>query len=200
MIRAAKIHNSDITAETSANYLFFTDADYTSLGSRIKCNPAVKTSRDRDALREALADGVIDTIGSDHAPHLLSEKEAPYAKAPSGVPSIQHSLSAVFTVCRQDGIPFERIASVFSEKISSMLGIIGKGLLKEGMDADLTVIAPDKEFTVKKEDLAYKCGWSPYEGMILNAPVEMVFLGGELAVKDGKVLLPSPTGKPLIFR
>ncbi|MBQ3881009.1 MAG: amidohydrolase family protein [Bacteroidales bacterium] len=200
MIRAAKIHNSDITAETSANYLFFTEADYTSLGSRIKCNPAVKTSRDRDALREALADGVIDTIGSDHAPHLLSEKEAPYTKAPSGVPSIQHSLSAVFTVCRQDGIPFERIASVFSEKISSMLGIIGKGLLKEGMDADLTVIAPDKEFTVKKEDLAYKCGWSPYEGMILNAPVEMVFLGGELAVKDGKVLLPSPTGKPLIFR
>ena len=106
-------------------------------------------------------------------------------------------------VASKPNSPLPRVtkrSTVFSERISSMLGISGKGCLKEGMDADLTVIDPDKEFTVKKEDIAYKCGWSPYEGMILNAPVEMVFIGGDLAVKDGRTLLSSPTGKPLIFR
>ncbi|MBQ9712031.1 MAG: amidohydrolase family protein [Bacteroidales bacterium] len=200
MIRAAKIHNPLITAETSANYLLFTDADYSSLGAKVKCNPSVKSSRDREALREALRDGVIDTIGSDHAPHLLSEKDAPYRKCPSGVPSIQHSLPAVFTVCMEEDIPLTRIPSLFSEKAASMFGISGKGFLRPGMDADLTVIDKDAIFTVRKEDLAYKCGWSPYEGMTFSAPVQSVFLHGEKVVGDGHITIPSPTGKELLYR
>ena len=200
MIRAAKIHNSDITAETSANYLLFTDEDYAAKGSLVKCNPAIKSSRDRDALREALSDGTIDTIGSDHAPHLLSEKKAPYRTAPSGVPSIQHSLSAVFTICHEDGIPLTRMASVFSEKAASMFGISGKGFIKAGLDADLTVLDPERSFTVSKEDLAYKCGWSPYEGMTLGYPVDSVFLGGEQVISEGKLIIEEPTGKRLIFK
>ena len=199
MIRAAKIHNKEITAETSANYLTFSEEDYGRLESRVKCNPAIKSPRDREALREAVRDGIIDTIGSDHAPHLASEKDAVYTKAPSGVPSIQHSIPAVLSVFKEEGISLTRAASLFSEKAASMFGMDDRGFLKVGMRADLTVVDPDKPFIVRKEDFAYKCGWSPYEGMELSSPVEMVFLGGEKAVENGKVILRSPTGKPVIF-
>ena len=242
MIRAAKIHNPEITAETSANYLWFCDEDYDSLKGRVKCNPAIKTAADREALRKGLAEGVIDTLGSDHAPHLLSEKEMPYLKCPSGLPSIQQSLSVAITAAKafNEGkneeedtlLTLSRITSAFSERPAEIMGIKDRGFLKIGYFADLVVIDVNREYSVKNalaaagagvavaaavtagvtaevtagadreysvNDVAYKCGWSPYDGITLKTPVEMVFLNGSPVVSSARLIAPSPTGHALEF-
>ena len=178
MVRAAKLNNPDIVAETSCNYLWFSNEDYSRLGSRVKCNPSVKTSADREALRRGLAEGIIDTIGSDHAPHLLSEKDAKYGKAPSGLPTIQQSLPVLLTIAAQEEIPLTRIASVFSEKASEIYKL-NTGKIAEGYAADLVIFDKEKEFTVKAEDQHTKCGWSPYEGETLKGVIETVLIDGE---------------------
>lgn len=177
MARAAKLNNPDIVAETSCNYLWFSNEDYSRLGSKVKCNPSVKTASDRDALRRGLAEGLIDTIGSDHAPHLLSEKNAKYCKAPSGLPTIQQSLPVLLTIAAQEDIPLTRIASVFSEKASEIYGL-NTGRIAKGYAADLVIFNKDKEFTVKAEDLKGKCGWSPFEGETLKGAIETVLVDG----------------------
>ena len=232
MIRAAKLHNPRITAETSANYLWFCDEDYDRLKGRVKCNPAVKGAADREALRKGLAEGVIDTIGSDHAPHLLSEKEAPYLRCPSGLPSIQQSLAVVLTAAdifnkgKEDSrcltLTLSRIASAFSERPAEILGIKDRGSLKAGNFADLVVIDPGREYSVKNalaaagagvaagvaagadqeysvKDVAYKCGWSPYEGTTLRGVIDRVFLNGKQVVTDSRLLPDSPSGQALAF-
>lgn len=177
MARAAKLNNPDIVAETSCNYLWFSNEDYSRLGSKVKCNPSVKTASDRDALRRGLAEGLIDTIGSDHAPHLLSEKNAKYSKAPSGLPTIQQSLPVLLTIAAQEDIPLTRIASVFSEKASEIYGL-NTGRIAKGYAADLVIFDKDQEFTVKAEDLKGKCGWSPFEGETLKGAIETVLVDG----------------------
>lgn len=204
MIRAAKQYNPEITAETSANYLWFCDEDYERLGSKVKCNPAIKTAKDRKALRKALKDGVIDTIGSDHAPHLLSEKDRPYLTCPSGMPSVQQELSVLLTVAAEEDIPLTTIASVMSEKASEMFGIDRRGCIREGWRADLIVIDTNKEFTVGESDegaagAAYKCSWTPYEGARLRGMVEDVYLNGRLVVKGGRLLDDIPYGEGLAY-
>lgn len=205
MIRAAKQYNQEITAETSANYLWFCDKDYDRLGSRVKCNPAIKTATDRAALRNALKDGVIDTIGSDHAPHLKEEKARPYLTCPSGMPSIQQEVAVLLTVADEEQIPLTRIASVLSEKISDMLGIEGRGKIQTGYKADLIIIDPKKEFTVGESDkgnagISYKCGWSPYEGSKLKGWVEDIYLNGTLTVQNGHLITEMAAGQRLEFR
>ena len=177
MVRAAKTNNPDIVAETSCNYLWFCNEDYERLGSHLKCNPAVKTSQDRAALREGLASGLIDTIGSDHAPHLLSEKEGGYLKAPSGLPSIQQSLPVLLTIAHEDGIPLTRITSVFSEKAADIYGL-KRGKIRRGYEADLVVFDYNKEFIVRDQDQLSKCGWSPYSGVTLRGVIEHVLIDG----------------------
>ncbi len=177
MVRAAKLNNPDIIAETSCNYLWFTNKDYDRLGSKVKCNPSVKTSQDRDALREALANGTIDTIGSDHAPHLLSEKDAQYTKAPSGLPTIQQSLPVLLTIAHECEIPLTRIASVFSEKASELYSL-NRGKILKGYEADLVIFDNEKTFVVKAEDQKSKCGWTPYEGETLRGEIKAVYLNG----------------------
>ena len=178
MVRAAKLNNPEIVAETSCNYLWFSNEDYSRMGSRVKCNPSVKTVDDREALRRGLAEGIIDTIGSDHAPHLLSEKDAKYGKAPSGLPTIQQSLPVLLTIAAQEEIPLTRIASVFSEKASEIYKL-NTGKIAEGYAADLVIFDKEKEFTVKAEDQHTKCGWSPYEGETLKGVIETVLVDGE---------------------
>lgn len=187
MVRAAKSNNPDIIAETSCNYLWFCNEDYERMGSRLKCNPSVKTSADRDALREALANGLIDTIGSDHAPHLPAEKEGTYTKAPSGLPSIQQSLPVLLTIAREEEIPLTRIAAVFSENASDLYRL-DRGKIKPGYDADIVVFDKEKTFTVRNEDQYSKCGWSPYDGETLYGTIEAVFVGGNIIYKDGKFI------------
>ena len=182
MIAEAKLLNPLITAETSANYLWFCDSDYDRLGGRLKCNPAIKSSRDRSALIEGLKSGVIDTLGSDHAPHLPAEKDKPYLECPSGLPSIGQSLPAVLTIAMDNGIPLTRIAQAFSEKPAEIFGIQERGRLQEGYYADLVAVDLHESFTV--EDVAGKCGWSPYEGEKLKGKVEMVWINGTLAVNN----------------
>ena len=221
MIRAAKIHNPNITAETSANYLWFSDEDYKALKGKVKCNPAIKTATDREAIRKGLAEGIIDTIGSDHAPHLLSEKERPYLTCPSGLPSVQQSLSVVMTVAdifnegKEEGqLTLSRIASAFSEKPAEILGIKERGSLKVGNYADLVIIDPEREYSVQShadlvgnahalkysvKDLAYKCAWSPYEGTTLKGVIDKVFLNGIQIIADGSLIQDSPSRQPIAF-
>ena len=177
MVRAAKTNNPHITAETSCNYLWFSNEDYSRLGSKVKCNPSVKTAGDREALRIALAEGLIDTIGSDHAPHLLIEKEGSYVKAPSGLPSIQQSLPVLLTIAQEEDIPLTRIAAVFSENASEIYGL-NRGKIKAGYEADLVIFDLEKEFTVTNEEQYSKCGWTPYEGTRLRGKIECVMIDG----------------------
>lgn len=187
MVRAAKISNPEIIAETSCNYLWFSDEDYGMLGSRLKCNPSVKTVQDREALREGLRNGIIDMIGSDHAPHLLSEKENTYFNAPSGLPSIQQSLPVLLTIAAEEDIPLTRIASVFSEKASEVYGL-RRGKIKAGYAADIVIFDKDRKFIVRNEDQIYKCGWTPYAGKELQGFIDTVLIDGKEVVKDGKIL------------
>lgn len=197
LIRAAKEKSPRITAETSVNYLWFCDRDYERLGTRLKCNPAVKTAADREALIAAVKDGTIDSIGSDHAPHRMEEKNRPYAGAPSGLPSIQEALPALITLAGKHDIPLSRVAALISENIAALLGIEGRGRLEEGAAADLVVVDSNGEWTVGTP--AYRCGWSPYEGEIFTARVTDVWLSGQHVVSDGRIAAPAPEGQPLRF-
>lgn len=181
MARAAKLSNPGIIAETSCNYLWFCNEDYARLGSKAKCNPSVKTAEDRAALRAALAEGLIDTIGSDHAPHLLSEKEGTYCKAPSGLPSIQQSLPVLLTIAKEEDIPLTRIAAVFSENAADLYGL-NCGRIRKGYDADLVVFDYSSEFTVEQKDQKSKCGWTPYDGMTLRGVIDSVYVNGQKTI------------------
>ena len=187
MARAAKCNNPGVVAETSCNYLWFSSEDYDRMGSRLKCNPAVKGPSDRAALREALANGGIDTIGSDHAPHLLSEKEGPYTQVPSGLPSIQQSLPVLVTIAEAEEIPLTRIAQVFSENASALYGL-NTGKIEKGYAADIVIFDRNKEFVVRNEDQYSKCGWSPYEGVTLKGEPELVMVNGRTIYKDRKFI------------
>ena len=204
MIRAAKIHNPLISAETSANYLWFCDEDYDRLGSRLKCNPSVKKASDRAALRKALKEGIIDSIGSDHAPHLPEEKARPYTTCPSGVPSIRQALSVLLTVAEEENIPLSRIADAVSAKPASLFGMKDRGRIEVGAVADLIVVNPEREFTVGENEagnagIGYRCGWSPYEGIRLKGMTEDVYLGGKKVVGKGRMISEHPSGLPLAF-
>ena len=137
-------------------------------------------------MRKALAEGLIDTIGSDHAPHLLSEKEGTYKEAPSGLPSIQQSLPVLLTIAHEEEIPLERIASAFSEKAADLYGL-KRGKIQKGYEADLVIFDYDKEFTVKAEDQYSKCGWTPYEGVTLKGFIETALIDGEVVLENGRI-------------
>ena len=186
MVRAAKSNNPNIMAETSCNYLWFCNEDYDRMGSRLKCNPSVKGLSDREALRDALANGLIDTIGSDHAPHLPDEKNGTYTKAPSGLPSIQQSLPVLVTIAKSEDIPLTRIAAVFSENAADLYRL-DRGKIRPGY-ADIVIFDKEKEFTIRNEDQFSKCGWSPYEGEKLYGQIETVLIGGKIIYKDGQFI------------
>lgn len=204
MIREAKKSNPLISCETSSNYLWFSDEDYDRFGSHVKCNPAIKSASDRAALREGLADGTVDTLGSDHAPHLKAEKDKPYLSCPSGMPSIREALSVAISVAsgmnsagkdpEARPIPLTTIAKAYSENPAKILGLDRRGKLEKGYYADLTVIDPEEEHTVAKPDS--RCGWSPYEGFRLKGRVKMVFLNGRVTVDNGRIVNPH-AGVPL---
>jgi len=176
-----------ITAEACIHHLWFSDADYKTKGSLIKWNPAVKTAADRAQLWEAVLDGRIDILATDHAPHTLEEKQAPYTRCPSGGPLVQHVLPALMEKVRDGVLPIEMIVQKMCHNPAILFDIDKRGYLREGYYADLTAVAPNEPWTVQKENIRYKCGWSPFEGQEFHARVLYTFVNGHPAFELGRL-------------
>jgi hypothetical protein len=181
------LSDKNITAEACVSHLFFSNQDYKTHGARVKCNPSIKTPADRDALREALTNNLIDVIGTDHAPHLLSEKEGGALKAVSGMPTIQFSLTAVMELVHQGIISIEQLVQKMCHAPASLYQIAQRGYIRPGYQADLVLINPHKEWTVTKDCLLSKCGWSPMEEQTFHSKVEKTFVNGNLVYTDNLV-------------
>jgi dihydroorotase len=175
-----------ITAEVCIHHLWFSDQDYASKGNFIKWNPAVKTAADRDALWKALNDDVIDVIATDHAPHTLEEKSKKYGEAPSGGPLVQHALMAMFEANLQGKITLEKIVTKMCHSPADIFKIDKRGYIREGYYADLVLVNPAMPWNVKKENILYKCGWSPFEGQTFRSRVTHTFVNGALVYQQGK--------------
>ena len=188
-----------ITAEATVSHLYFYDRDYTALGTRIKCNPAIKTQRDRDALREALNDGRIAVIGTDHAPHLLSQKEGGCVKAASGMPMIQFSLVTMLELVDQGVLSIERLVELMCHNPARLFEVRQRGFLREGYQADIVLVRPDTGWTVTKDVIQSKCGWSPMEGHMYLWRVERTLCNGHTVYQQGRVDT-SYIGQPVTFR
>lgn len=181
------LKDKKITAEVCTHHLWFTDAEYATKGSFIKWNPAVKTAADRDALWDALLDDRIDVLATDHAPHTLEEKQQSYLQAPSGGPLVQHALVAMMEKHREGKISLEKIVEKMCHNPAILFEIKDRGFIREGYYADLVLVDPARQWTVSKQNILYKCGWSPFEGQDFSASVTHTFVNGHLAWANGKV-------------
>ncbi|MFM7895766.1 MAG: dihydroorotase [Flavobacterium sp.] len=181
------LEQKQITAEVCIHHLWFTDADYDAKGSLIKWNPAVKTQADKDALWKALLDDRIDVIATDHAPHTLEEKCNPYLTCPSGGPLVQHAVVALFEAHHQGKISVEKIVEKMCHNPAKIFKIEKRGFIKEGYYADIAIVNAYLPWNVKKENILYKCGWSPFEGYNFKSRVTHTFVNGNLVYQNGKV-------------
>ena len=177
-----------ITAEVCTHHLWFTSEDYKEKGTFIKWNPAVKNKEDREALWVALNDDRIDVLATDHAPHTLEEKQNPYTKAPSGGPLVQHALLALLTAVKAGKITLEKLVEKACHNPAILFQIAKRGYLREGYFADLVLVDLNKTVTVKKEDLLYQCGWSPFEGTTFDAAIEKTWVNGNLVYDQGHII------------
>jgi len=192
------LEEKQITAEVCVHHLWFTNQDYKTKGNFIKWNPAVKTQKDKDALWEALLNDKIDVIATDHAPHTLEEKNNKYLEAPSGGPLVQHALVALFECYLNNKISVEKIVEKFCHNPAKIFKIDKRGFIKEGFYADLVLVDTNASWTVNKQNILYKCGWSPFEGEIFRSSVTHTFVNGELIYSDLKVK-EGKVGKRLLF-
>jgi len=186
-----------ITAEACVPHLLFTDEDYATLGALIKCNPAIKTKADRSALRKALTDGRIRTVATDHAPHLLSEKQGGCLKAVSGMPMVQFSLPAMLSLVDEGVLSIERLVELMCHNPARLYRIKERGFIREGCRADL-VLVRRKPWTLSKDCIESRCGWSPLEGRTFNWQVEQTWVNGNL-VWDGTSFPLQPEGRRVEF-
>ena len=180
------------------HHLHFTNEDYETKGSLIKWNPAVKTEKDKNGLWEALLDDRIDVIATDHAPHTLEEKSNKYLKCPSGAPLVQHSLNVMLEYYKNGKISLEKIVEKMCHNPAILFEIEKRGFIKEGYKADLVLVDLNKEYTVSKENILYKCGWSPLENETFHSEISHTFVNGFLAFENGKVSLEKH-GERLLF-
>ena len=198
LFASGPIADKRITAETCVHFLRFSDADYATLGGRIKCNPAIKGASDRKALTHALADTRLDILATDHAPHLASEKANPYTSCPSGIPLIQFALQAALECVFRGDFGLERLVEACAHAPATLFAIGDRGYLREGYFADLALVDPARPQTVRKEHVLSKCGWSPFEGDTFRASVAATFVNGNLVARNGEIL-DAPAGMPLAF-
>ena len=175
-----------ITAEVCVHHLHFTNDDYETKGSLIKWNPAVKTETDKNGLWEALLDDRIDVIATDHAPHTLEEKSNKYLKCPSGAPLVQHSLNVMLEYYKKGKISLEKIVEKMCHNPAILFEIEKRGFVREGYKADLVLVDLNKKYTVSKENILYKCGWSPLENEIFHSEITHTFINGNLAYENGR--------------
>ena len=187
-----------ITAEACVHHLWFSDEDYAEKGNFIKWNPAIKTKADRNALREALMNGKIDVVSTDHAPHTLEEKMRPYADAPSGGPLVQYSLPAMLELARRNDIDYARIVQLMCHNQADLFGIEDRGYLREGYHADVLIVDPSRPWNVTRENAISKCGWSPFEGKTFASRVTHTFVNGGISYRNGQ-FLGQPVGQRLLF-
>ena len=190
---------SSITAEATVSHLYFSDRDYASQGTRIKCNPAIKSERDREALQRALTDGRITVIGTDHAPHLLSQKEGGCAKAVSGMPMIQFSLVTMLELVDNGILTLERLVELMCHNPARLFEVRHRGFIREGYQADLVLVRPNTAWVCTKNLIHSKCGWSPMEGHTFLWRVERTLCNGHTVYADGKVDT-TYIGQPVTFR
>ncbi|NRB60583.1 MAG: dihydroorotase [Winogradskyella sp.] len=182
------LKDKKITSEVCIHHLWFSDEDYAKKGSHIKWNPAVKTATDRDQLWEALLDDRIDVIATDHAPHTLEEKSNPYTSAPSGGPLVQHALVALLEAHHQGKISIEKIVEKACHNPAILFDVEKRGYIKEGYYADLVIVDLNHPWTVNRDNILYKCGWSPFEGSTFKSRITHTLVNGQLAYKNFKVL------------
>lgn len=180
-----KIGKKRITSEVCVHHLWFDDHDYERLGNKIKWNPAIKTRYDKEKLLEALLNNTLDVIATDHAPHTLEEKGHTYIKAPSGGPLVQHSLNVMLELHHQGKISLEKIVQKMSHHPAEIFQVNKRGYIREGYFADLALIDPKREWTVSKDNILYKCGWSPFEGQKFTGKVTQTFVNGNLVYDEG---------------
>lgn len=192
------LEDKQITAEVCVHHLWFTDEDYKTKGNLIKWNPAVKTANDRKVLWEALLDDRIDVIATDHAPHTLEEKKQPYLKAPSGGPLVQHSVVAMFEAYHQGKISIEKIVEKMAHNPAKVFKIEKRGFIKPGYYADLAIVNTASPWNVNKDNILYKCEWSPFEGYNFKSRITHTLVNGELVYQNFKVK-DIRAGKRLLF-
>ena len=187
-----------ITGEACVAHLIYTQEDYVRLGTRIKCNPAIKHNNDREALRRALTDGRIAVVGTDHAPHLLSEKIGGACKAASGIPMIQFSLISMLELVNEGILPITRLVELMSHNPARLFKIRHRGFIREGMLADLVIVKRSEPYHLSKDSILSKCGWSPRENDVFHWKVCKTFISGNL-VYDGNEVNTTFHGNPLEF-
>jgi dihydroorotase len=193
------IEEKQITAEVCIHHLWFSDKDYDKKGTLIKWNPAVKTEADRQGLWKALLDDRIDVLATDHAPHTIEEKNNIYTKAPSGGPLVQHAIISLLEKVKEGVIPLEKVVEKMSHNPAKLFQIEKRGFIKEGYFADLVLINTNKPQTVSKENILYKCGWSPFEGTTFSSTITHTFVNGNLMYKHG-VFNDIIKGKRITFK
>jgi dihydroorotase len=175
-----------ITSEVCVHHLWFSDADYAKFGNRIKWNPAIKSEADRLALIDAVNSNKIDVIATDHAPHLLSEKEGSCLNAASGGPLVQHSLVAMLQMVKQGSFTLEKLVDKMCHAPAELFRVDKRGYIREGYYADLVLVNPQKQWTVNSQNILYKCGWSPFEGCSFDASIAKTWVNGHLVYNEGK--------------
>ncbi len=187
-----------ITGEVCVHHLHFTADDYDELGYKIKCNPAIKAPFNKKALWEALLDDRLDVIATDHAPHLLSEKEGPYEHAHAGMPLVQHGLQLMLHYYKKGNISLEKIAEKMSHAVAECFQIKDRGYIREGYFADLVMVDINKPYTVTPQNILYKCGWSPFDKTTFPATIEKTMVNGNFVYENG-VVNASQKGKRILF-
>ena len=180
------LEDKRITSEVCVHHLWFDDSQYENKGSHIKWNPAVKTSADRDGLWKALLDGRLDVVATDHAPHTLEEKSNSYLNAPSGGPLVQHALTAMMERVHDGTWSIEQLVEKMCHNPAKLFKIEQRGFIREGYFADLVLVEPNRPWSVSKENILYKCQWSPFEGTLMRSKVTHTFVNGHLAFKEGQ--------------
>ncbi|HLT91360.1 MAG TPA: dihydroorotase [Woeseiaceae bacterium] len=187
-----------VTGEVCVHHLWFDESRYPELGTRIKCNPAIKSAADREALLAAVNDGRLDVIATDHAPHTAEEKAESYFRAPAGLPLVQHVLVALLDLVRAGALSVETVVERTSHAVADIYGVADRGYVREGYHADLVLVDPERPQPVHRDNLLYKCGWSPFEGHTFSASIDTTIVNGRIAWQDGR-LTDEIAGQRLAF-
>ncbi|MDA7828790.1 dihydroorotase [Gammaproteobacteria bacterium] len=196
---SGEIDSKKITAEVCVHHLRFNEHDYVDLGNQIKCNPSIKREEDRAAIMAALLNDQIDIIATDHAPHTWEEKSRPYSKAPAGLPLVQHAIQVLLDFYHDGTLSLEHIVKKTSHNVAKRFQIKDRGYIREGYYADLVILDIKKSHIVKKEDLLYKCGWSPFEGTTFHSSIHTTIINGFVAFENGVIKPDTPFGKQIEF-